>query len=231
MHLPELIYCAGKNRQFEEIALSYGFLLGARLPCTIYHPIYMADQDWKKPDRAAYMTALEEHRPSMATVIDWERGNQLDEVLSWAEEAAQWVERVLIIPKVHSGIDRLPRRVGGKDVVLAFSIPTKYGGTEIPIWEFAGWPIHLLGGSPQSQMKYAAHLNAIADVVSADGNMANLQAHRCRFWSARKGTHGHWVQLSEVGDCDQGAGANLRAFRRSCENIMAAWRAVEQTGV
>lgn len=222
---PELIYCAGGNRQFAEIAIAAGFRYGSRAPgYTVYAPPYFLDQDWKQPDRGAYMAALAQHRPHMATVLDLEQPEQLTDVLVWSEEAAQYVERVLIIPKYSGAIDTLPRRVGGADVVLAFSVPTRYGGTPVPIWEFAGWPIHLLGGSPQSQMRYTAHLNAIADVVSADGNMANLQAHRCRFWSALKGTHGHWIQLSEAGDTDRGEGANTRAFRRSCQNIIAAWQ-------
>ncbi len=220
----QLIYCAGKNRAFEAIALAAGFTLGAQLPCTIYHPIGFADQDWKRPNRAAYMAALSQHKPGMATVLDWEKDDQLSEVLDWAEEAAQHCARVLIIPKVIGGIDRLPRRVGGADVVLAFSIPTKFGGTQLPLWEFAGWPVHLLGGSPHAQMRYAAHLDSLADVVSADGNMANKMAHRCRFWNAKPGDKGHFVQLAEVGDADFGNGSNAEAFRRSCVNIHAAWR-------
>lgn len=221
----ELVYCAGGNARFSEIAIRAGYRYGAQIPnYKIYADLWFADQNWKQPDRAAYMAALARHRPHMATVLDWECGVQLDEVLSWAEEAAQWVERVLIIPKVHSGIDHLPRRIGGKDIVLAFSIPTTHGGTEVPIWEFTGWPIHLLGGSPQQQMRYALHLNAIADVVSADGNMSNKMAHYCRFWRAKTGRKGHWVQLAEVGDGNWGKDANAEAFRRSCENIMHAWR-------
>lgn len=224
----QLIYCAGKNRAFEAIALAAGYTLGAQLPCTIYHPIGFADQDWKRPDRAAYMAALALHRPRMVTVLDWEREDQLGEVLSWAEEAAQFAERVLIIPKVIGGIDRLPRQIAGKPIVLAFSVPTKFGGTQLPLWEFAGWPIHLLGGSPHAQMRYAAHLNSLADVVSADGNMANKMAHFCRFWSPKPGNKGHFVQLAEVGAGDWGKGANAEAFRRSCVNIRTAWAAMER---
>jgi len=221
-HMPELIYCAGKNRYFEAIALAAGYTLGAQLPCTTYHPIDFADQDWKRPNRQAYMAALAEHRPAMATVLDWERNEQLPEVLSWAEEAAQYAERVLIIPKVMGGVDRLPRQIGGADVVLAFSVPTKFGGTQVPLWEFAGWPVHLLGGSPHAQMKYAAHLNSIADVVSADGNMTNKMAHAGRFWSKQKGPKGHWRNLREIG-INLERDNNAEAFRRSCENIVQAW--------
>ena len=219
----ELIYCAGKNRAFEATALAAGFKLGAQVPCTTYHPLYFCDQNWKKPDRAAYMAALAFHKPRMATVLDWEQEDQLSEVLDWAEEVSQYCERVLIIPKVIGGIDRIPRMVNGKSIVLAFSIPTKFGGTPLPMWEFAGWPIHLLGGSPHKQMHYAAHLNAIADVISVDGNMANkLASTRCQYWvngTAIGQKDRYWPAL-EPGF--EGA-APLEAFRRSCQNIMAAW--------
>lgn len=161
------------------------------------------------------MTALAEHRPTMATVLDWEQPEQLGEVLSWAEEAAQFVERVLIVPKVLGGIDRLPRRINGKDVVLAFSVPTKYGGTSVPTWEFAGWPVHLLGGSPDAQMHHFRHLGAIADVISADGNYHMMKANRfCEYWQG-----GRWIADGRRTEWD----APAAAFQRSCENIMAAW--------
>lgn len=222
-NVPELIYCAGGHHAFASIAKAAGFTLGAQLPCNVPFSIGFADQDWKKPNRSAYMQALAEHRPRMATVLDWERDEQLPEVLSWAEEAAQYCERVLIIPKVIGGIDQLPRRVGGADVVLAFSVPSTYGGTPLPLWEFTGWPVHLLGGAPQVQMRYALHLNSLAEVVSTDGNMANKMAHYCRFWRAQPSKKGFWVQLSEVGITDFGKDANAEAFRRSCTNIIEAW--------
>lgn len=223
----ELIYCANGNKRFAEIARASGFRLGAQLPGTTYFPIWFADQDWKKPSRAAYMAALARHRPALATVLDLERAGQLGEVLSWAEEAAQYVEHVAIIPKYSGAVDALPRRIGGADVVLAFSVPTRYGGTEVPIWEFAGWPVHLLGGSPHAQMQYAAHLRAIAEVVSADGNMANKMATtRGQFWTngdARWAKDRYWPKLSEAGW--HGDNAPYEAFRRSCANIAAAWAA------
>jgi hypothetical protein len=215
----ELIYCAGKNRRFEAVALAAGFLLGAQLPCTTYHPVYFADQDWRRPDRAAYMCALAEHRPVMATVLDLERPEQRGEVLAWAEEAAQYVQRVLIIPKYSGAVDELPRRIGGADVVLAYSVPTKFAGTQVPVWEFCGWPVHLLGGSPHAQMLLTRYLN----VVSIDGNMANKMSHAGCFWHPQKGPKGHWRNLREFG-INLPTDNNLEAFRLSCENIAAAWR-------
>lgn len=216
------IYCAGKNKTFDAIALESGFELGARLPCTIYYPILFADQEWEEPNRNVYMQKLVEHKPKMATVLDLERPDQRDEVLSWAEEAAQFVERVLIIPKYSGAVDGLPRRIGNADVILAYSVPTAYGGTEVPPWEFQGWPVHLLGGSPHSQMKLTRYM----DVVSIDGNMhTKMATRRCQFWTngtAKYAKNRYWPKLSEDGW--HGENAPTEAFRRSCENIIEAWR-------
>ncbi len=220
MATPRLIYCADGNPKFARCAVEAGWLYGARLPRTVYETVYFADQDWKVPDRAGYMRALDLHRPHMATVLDYERPEQLPEVLAWAEQAAAFVSEVLIIPKLPDTVDDIPTVIGGKPVILAFSVPTSYGGTSVPLWEFKNRPVHLLGGSPQKQMHLARYLN----VVSCDGNMAHQQAHRCRFWSRQKGTTGHWTQLSEVGD-NRTEGANLEAFRRSMSEIKLAWEA------
>lgn len=169
------------------------------------------------------MKALEQHRPACATVLDWEREEQLAEVLSWAEEAAQHVtEAVLIVPKVVGGVPSLPGEIGGKRLILAYSVPTSYGGSPLPLWEYVGRPVHLLGGSPQKQLAVWHTLRGVCEVVSADGNMAHQQAHRCRYWSRLKGPNGHWRQLSDTGDV-RGEGANLAAFRLSLVNIKGAW--------
>lgn len=225
----QLVFCYGKNPSFTPIALAAGFLYGAQLPCATYAPVWFADNEYRRPDKDAYIAALAEHRPAVATVLDWMRDEDLPEVLDWAERAAEYVrERLIVIPKVVSWdnpIRRIPRRIGGKDVVLGYSVPTSHGGTDVPLYQFKKWPIHLLGGSPHAQMRYARRFQAIADVVSVDGNMHCQQAQRCRFWRAEKGSKGHWVQLSEVGLGDYGEGSNLKAFELSCQNIAAAWGA------
>ena len=224
----ELIYCAAGNARFAQIAIDTGFLYGAQLPGTTYHPIWFADQNWKKPDRAKYMAALAEHRPHMASVLDLERADQIDEVLSWAEEAAQWVNVVMIIPKAFGIIPFLPRRIGGAAVRLGYSIPSKHGGTQVPVWEFDGWPVHLLGGQPHEQIRLSHHFNT----VSIDGNYANKMATRyCQFWTpgnAHYAENRYWPTLKAANDGVRVDGVDLpyEAFRRSCENIMAAWRRI-----
>jgi hypothetical protein len=203
------------------IAIEAGYRYGARLPDTVYASLYFADQHWKAPNRARYMAALAEHRPAMATVLDWEEEGQLTTVLDWAEEAAQHVtESVLLIPKVIGGVPRLPRSIGDKRVVLAYSVPTQYGGSAVPLWQFAGWPVHLLGGSPQTQKRAWGRLKHIAEVVSIDGNMHKKMATgRCCYWTLKKTRHGHWQPLNRAVEHD----APDEAFRRSCRNIASAW--------
>lgn len=217
MATPTLIYCADGNRRFAEIAINAGFLYGAQLPARgLPFPPWFADQNWKKPNRQRYMAELERHHPVMASVLDLERGDQLGEVLSWADEAAQHVERVMIIPKVHGIIEKIPRRIGASDVVLGYSVPTRYAGTEVATWEFSGWPVHLLGGSPHAQMRMAHYMR----VISADGNYHQMMAARhCKVWRA-----GRWFDLDDVLGQHIETDAIYAAFAISCENIIAAWR-------
>lgn len=182
-----LIFCLGGNRGYARLAQRVGYELGARLPDTVYGPLRFADQDWKKGSagRGPYMAALAQHRPATASVLDWERWDQRDEVLAWAEEAAQHVtDAVIIIPKVVGGIESLPRTIGGKRVILGYSVPTRHGATDVPLWEFAGWPLHILGGSPRDQMQTALHHQG--EVVQADGNMLHMAAGRGTYWQRGK---------------------------------------------
>ena len=208
-----------------QIAINAGFVYGSQLPETVYFPIYFADQNWKTPNKDRYITELAKHKPHMATVLDLERQDQLEEVLEWSEEAAQHVKIILIIPKFSGAIAQLPRSINGAEIRLAYSVPTRYGGTEVPAWEFLGWPVHLLGGSPQRQMELARYLN----VHSVDGNMHHkLAIQFCAFWApgnARYAKNKYWPKLQEAnaGVKWEGVNAHHEAFRRSCNNIFKAW--------
>ncbi len=208
---PTLIYCAAGNARLAQIAIDAGFEYGAQVPNTVYFPPYFCDQNWRKPNREKYMAALAQHRPHIASVLDWEREEQLPEVLAWAEDAAQYVDVVMLIPKVQGGVEQLPRAIGGKPVRLGYSVPTSFGGTSLGLWEFGGWPVHLLGGSPQAQMQIARYL----DTPSADGNMAMKMAQRfCKSW-----LDGRWINTGNNNVDDF-----YRAFEISCRNIINAWQ-------
>lgn len=216
--MADLIYCAAGNKRFADIAIRYGFLYGAQLPKTVYHPPHFADQDWKKPNREKYMAALTQHQPNVATVLDLETESQFDEVMAWADEAAGIVsEAVIVIPKAMSIIDRLPHTIQGKQVRLGYSVPTKYGGTCVPVWEFGRRPVHLLGGSPNEQLKLKSYLN----VQSADGNYAAKIA--INFGKAWLQDH-DWINPADLGLYERGLGDVMYfSFELSLMNIRAAW--------
>lgn len=216
MKKPILIYSGGGNRRFYDIAINAGFKYGARLPDTIYGPLYFADQNWKKPNRSVYIEAIKKHKPAMATVLDWEIEEQFQVVLNWAEEIAPYVTDILIVPKVKGGIKKISHRIGNKRVVLAYSIPTLYGSTLVPIEEFAGWPIHILGGSPNAQIAIWHRISKISDVISIDGNYYRMKATRfCEHWEP----NGKWIPDGRKTP----DGAHYEAFRKSCKNINKFW--------
>jgi hypothetical protein len=232
---PILIYCADGNKRFAEIAIRRGFEYGACMPNTIYFDPYFTDQDWRKFSRAKseedrtrlrrdYMAAVENHRPALATVLDWEREEQFGEVMSWAEQAAQWVQdAVIIIPKVPGYVWRIPHVIGGKAVRLGYSAASTFSGTPVSVKEFAEWndPVHCLGGGPQAQMHFAKHL----PIVSADGNyIQNLARRYCQFYSPNKSTRNRcWPRLREVG-LNIKHDAPYIAFELTCIAVPMAWR-------
>lgn len=219
-----LITCTGDNYPLTKIAVEFGYKIGAQLPCTVYAPLYFGDQNWKKPNRKAYMDALSMYKPTMATVLDIEREDQYNEVLNWAEEASTFVEYLVLIPKAPNVISRLPRKINGKSIILGYSVPTKYAGTTLPPTDFEGWPIHLLGGDPFRQLWLCRKL----DVFSLDGNYHQKMANRfCQYFSycpIYTACNPNWPTLTE-GDGKAWVGnGRFEAYRRSCESIKEFWR-------
>jgi hypothetical protein len=216
----ELIYCAGGNKEFAQIAIDSGFLFGSKLPSTIYHDIYFADQNWKKPNIDKYIRELNKYKPKVATVLDLEYVEQLDEVMIWADKVSAIVDTVIIIPKVSGVIGNIPRTINGSKIRLGYSVPTKYGGTTVDIKEFDGWPVHLLGGSPHQQMKLFNEMN----VESVDGNMhKKIALNFIKFWEKKNsGAGGTWKRLDDF----SGREKVLKTFERSCINIFEAWSSI-----
>lgn len=169
------------------------------------------------------MQRLSVLRPSLATVLDWERYDQMEDVFEWAEEAAAHVETVIIIPKVFHTVPMIPTHIGGRPVRLGYSVPTQHGGTALPLWDFRGRDIHLLGGSPQEQLRLSRHLR----VVSADTNYHQKMAVKyAGFWvngTARHSKNRYFPCLSDIGNHTRDDAPYI-AFEMSCQNIIEAWR-------
>jgi hypothetical protein len=67
---------------------------------------------------------------------------------------------------------------------LGYSIPTSHGGTKIECEWFGDRFVHLLGGSPDDQAKFAKQLN----VISLDANYAmRLADHGLSSWQGCSG--------------------------------------------
>lgn len=144
------------------------------------------------------MAAVEQYKPLLATVLDLEYEHQLGEVLSWGEQAAEYVtEAVIIIPKVIGITRKLPRSIGGKEVRLGYSASSTFSSTPVGLDEFKGWPIHCLGGSVRTQL----NLTRTHDVQSADGNyIQNLARKYNQFYSPGRGVKNrNWPMLREIG--------------------------------
>lgn len=214
----ELIYCADGNKRFADIAVKYGFRYGAQLPATVYHAPYFADQNWKNPRRRQYMAALKKHRPQLATVLDWDENATYEQVMNWATEAAWYVPEIIIIPKVAGTIDRIPETIGKAKVRLGYSVPTRYGKTDVSTEEFGTRPVHLLGGSPKAQRELFSKMN----VVSADSNYAQKCALQYgKAWL----NHVGWINPADIGlykrqDKDVAYFASELSFM----NIAAMWK-------
>lgn len=224
-----LIYCADGNRRFAEIAIKAGFLYGAQLPKTIYFKPYFADQDFKNPRYVGYIKAIRKHRPYLASVLDIMEWRRLDEILMRAEEISLYCTEVMLIPKISGVIKELPEEINGKRVRLGYSVPTRFGRTDVNIDEFGAWRVHLLGGSPLKQFELSKELN----VVSCDGNYAQLMSVYCCFFvpdgSATYAKNRFWPTLREANGQKWGDGSNIadapyEAFSRSCKNIIKMWQ-------
>lgn len=219
MSTPTLIYCADGNRRFADIALRYGFAYGAQLPATVYHTPVFADQNWKNPRRRQYMAALKKYRPALATVLDWDQNATIEQVMSWAVEAAWYVPEVIIIPKIPGTITSIPEFIGKARVRLGYSVPTRYGKTEVPVQEFGNRPVHLLGGSPKAQRELTDQMN----VKSADGNY--IQAAALRFGKAWSNEEGWYYPGDKGVYIRQARDAAYFAFELSCQSVQKLWLA------
>jgi hypothetical protein len=114
------------------------------------------DNDWHDYDHAQHLAGVRLVEPESCTTRDILTREQcdelgivhytLDETLDMAAELAEHVDDVILIPKFDC-LDRLPRTIGTARVILGYSVETSYGGTQVPIEAFRGWPIRLLGGS------------------------------------------------------------------------------------
>lgn len=170
------------------------------------------------------MEMVERYKPYMATVIDIEDDETHKKALDWAEEIATCVAKIVMIPKVDLPI---PESINGKEIIIGYSVPTRYGGTKIPIEKFVHRRIHLLGGSPHAQMEI--YMKYPKSIYSADGNYHQKIAIRNKVWElGTKRAYGMWTPLSDVLGHKCEIDCPYLAFEISCNNIMNNWIAISE---
>lgn len=226
----DLIFSAGGQSKRElglcclAVACGWGYgFQSAGAPCRAadsgLHKAMFIDNEFKAYDHQKHLDVVAQFRPKYATVRDVMSRAQcaelgidyypLDQILRWAEDVAKWADNAIIIPKF-SCLDEIP-----KEYMLGYSVPSSYGRTPLPIQDFKGRRVHLLGGSPRRQITYWQALRTEVEsldqstlregsdpdlplpdgVVSLDTNYLLKIAEYGQFWGPDGATHA----LDELG--------------------------------
>ena len=218
----DIIYCAGANRTFMQIALDAGYLLGVRSDRNDYgFPISFADINYKQPDFERHLKAVARLKPRYAVVPDLSEIEDSEEdvtrAVKQADQLGAYCEFPLIVPKRSGQLRFIPQ-----DYPIAYSVPTTYGGAKYGAWKLEGRRVHLLGGSPHEQMKLWRYLPEC--VMSADGNMAQFMATvHVKFWRAPR----KWIDHPDKMKCgkkEYRRDLYIDCWLRSCRNIYAYWQ-------
>lgn len=164
------------SRRVLEIASTYGWRPGARYTNTrdvrhvSFSDVGFLDINWKKYDFARHLAAAKNLRPFITVARDVESIGEIDSILEEAYQLQEYARYVLLVPKdpvLHGRFDEfLPR-----SFPLGFSVPTKYGATTLAAENYDR-PVHLLGGRPDVQRRFAE----LMPVASVDCNRFTLDA-------------------------------------------------------
>jgi hypothetical protein len=156
------------------IAMQHGWLPGARYTnlrdARRFERLGFLDINWKNYNFSRHLEAARSTRPMLTVARDIEDLADLDRTLDEAFELLCYADAVIVVPKdprLGSCIDDLIPET----FMLGYSVPTRYGGTSLPLSAFCR-PVHLLGGRPDVQRRLAQSL----PVVSMDCNRFTLDA-------------------------------------------------------
>lgn len=172
MPSPVRIIC--HSRYVIDRALPFGWQPGARYTNLrdVKHlsHVYFVDIDWKNYNFERHLNSVRQIRPTMTVARDVTDADHIDDVLHEASILAAMAETVVVVPKDPKLAAR--PRLGVPDMFrLGYSVPTRYGGTNISPEKFTG-DVHLLGGRPDVQRGLAN----VMKVRSLDGNRFTYDA-------------------------------------------------------
>lgn len=173
MRLPRFRFVSHSKRAIR-IAVRHGWLPGARYTnlrdIRTFDRLGFLDIDWKNYNFLSHLKAARLTRPIMTVARDVEDISHLDQILLQAKELNRYCNYVVIVPKDKSLISKIDELIP-QEFLLGFSVPTKYGGTCIPVCEFRR-PVHILGGRPEVQRRLGEQI----PIFSFDSNRFTLDA-------------------------------------------------------
>jgi hypothetical protein len=184
--MTEPIKFVAHSKRVIDLAARHGWRPGARytntrdVRHTDFSGIGFLDINWKRYDFARHLAAVTLLKPFMTVARDIECVSQLDSILREAARLQAHATHVVLVPKD----ERLHRRFEEllpPSFVLGFSVPTRYGATPLDPANYTR-PVHLLGGRPDVQMKFAQ----LMPVASVDCNRFTLDARFGDYFDGQK---------------------------------------------
>lgn len=164
------------GRRVVSLAVSEGWRPGARytnlrdVRHVPFANVGFLDIDWKNYCFDSHVAAAEKVRPFVTVARDIECISQIDRILAEANKLQEHAARVIVVPKDRR-LEGHMHRVIPNEFILGYSVPTRYGGTQISPDAFE-WSVHLLGGRPDAQRRLADRM----PVVSIDCNRFTYDA-------------------------------------------------------
>ena len=158
----------------QKAALEQGWLPGARYTnlrdVRRFDRLGFLDIDWENYNFDRHLRAARCTCPRVTVAQDVTDARHLERVIDQAYRLAEHAEHVVIVPKDRR-LERCLEEEIPEHFLLGFSVPTRYGNTNLPPSAFKR-PVHLLGGRPDTQRKLASMLR----VFSLDCNRFTLDA-------------------------------------------------------
>lgn len=201
------------------VAERYGWLRGSRLDYidrheSRGHSVEFVDMHWEDPRPDELLAATMRHRPSYVVAGDYD-GDNICQINERARRLRRYADHVIVVPHEPGEVVHVPSWA-----TVGYSTPTKYAGTDAPVWEYSGRDVHILGGTIEQINEIYAHLRN--SVVSIDTNTFHRSATQFAKWWG--GSSPHWNQLPDV--CDE-KGSTM-AYENAIANVAYA---LEESGV
>lgn len=166
---------AAHSKLVQDITTAHGWLPAARYTnlrdVRSYCTLGFLDIDWKDYNFEAHIRAAEKTRPHITIARDVICLDDLPDILSEADRLLEFSERVAIVPKDEQFNHQILSDLIPARFMLAYSVPSRYGGTSVSP-ELFDRDTHLLGGAPARQLELADKLQ----VYSLDCNRFTIDA-------------------------------------------------------